>query len=171
MVPPGIEFDIGSQLFPLLAEQGLPFFAQSRHFNWIDIGRVSDYWSVCQRVLRGEVAQMDMPGTEVRPGVWVGLNTKIDWDTVEISGPVYIGSGSCIEAGVKIIGPTWIGHGSRLRKNSTVVRSVLFEYTRLNEGATFNEVIASPVYCVDRHGKTTYQGDEATSLRWGDARA
>jgi len=24
---------------------------------------------------------------------------------------------------------------------------------------------------VDRNGKTTYQGDESTSLRWGDARA
>ena len=171
LVPQGKEFDIGSQLFPMLVDKGLPFYAQSRYFNWIDIGRVTDYWSVCQRVLRGEVAQMDMPGTEVRPGVWVGLNTKVDWDSVKITGPVYIGSGSCIEAGVTIEGPTWIGHGSRLRKNSKVVRSVLFEYTRLSEGAEFNEVVASPNYCVDRHGNTTYQGDEATTLRWGDARA
>ena len=171
LIPPGREFDIGSQLFPMMAEQGLPFYAQSRHFNWIDIGRVSDYWHVCQRVLRGEIAQMDMPGKEIRPGVWVGLNTSIDWDTVKITGPVYIGSGSCIEPGVTIEGPAWIGHGSRLRQNSKVVRSVLFEYTRLSEGATFNEVVASPQYCVDRQGKTTYQGDESTNLRWGDARA
>lgn len=33
------------------------------------------------------------------------------------------------------------------------------------------DVVASPLYCVDRHGKTTYQGDESTNLRWGDARA
>ncbi|MDE2401350.1 MAG: NDP-sugar synthase [Burkholderiales bacterium] len=171
LVPPGREFDIGSDLFPLLVAQGLPFFAQSRHFNWIDIGRVSDYWSVWQRVLRGEIAEMNMPGKEVRPGVWVGLNTRIDWDTVKISGPAYIGAGTCIESGVTIDGPTWIGHGCRLRKNSTVVRSVLFEYTRLSEGALFDEVIASPLYCVDRHGKTTYQGEETTNLRWGDSRA
>ncbi|HYR25351.1 MAG TPA: NDP-sugar synthase, partial [Aquabacterium sp.] len=61
--------------------------------------------------------------------------------------------------------------GCRLRRGSKVVRSVLFEYTRLSENATFHEVIASPQYVVDRHGKTTYQGDEATALRWGDARA
>src|SRR5690606_36045650 len=102
LVPPQLEFDIGSQLFPLMAEKGLPFFVQSRHFNWIDIGRVSDYWSVCQRVLRGEVADMEMPGKQVRPGVWVGLNTNVDWDSVNIDGPVYIGSGSCIEPGVTI---------------------------------------------------------------------
>jgi mannose-1-phosphate guanylyltransferase len=170
MIPPGREFDIGSQLFPMLVEQGKPFFAQRRHFNWIDIGRVSDYWAVCQRVLSGEIAQMDMPGKEVRPGVWVGLNTRIDWDTVDIKGPVYIGSSSCIEPGVTIEGPAWIGHGCRLREGSKVVRSVLFEYTRLSEGSTFDEVVASPQYCVDRHGHTTYQGDESTNLRWGDAR-
>ena len=50
---------------PLLVERNLPFYAQTRHFSWIDIGRVSDYWAVCQRVLRGEIAQMDMPGHEV----------------------------------------------------------------------------------------------------------
>ena len=46
-------------------EKGLPFYAQSRHFNWIDIGRGADYWAVCQRVLAGEVAQMDMPGNMI----------------------------------------------------------------------------------------------------------
>jgi mannose-1-phosphate guanylyltransferase len=35
----------------------------------------------------------------------------------------------------------------------------------------FDEVVASPVYCVDRQGHTIYQGDESTSMRWGDARA
>jgi mannose-1-phosphate guanylyltransferase len=171
LIPPGREFDIGSELFPMLVEKNLPFYAQSRFFNWIDIGRVADYWAVCQRVLRGEVAQMDMPGREVRPGVWVGLNTSIDWDSVNITGPVYIGSGSRVEAGVSIEGPAWIGHGSLLRANSRVTRSVLFEYTRLSEGAVFDEVVASPVYCVDRQGRTTYQGDESTGMRWGDARA
>ena len=171
MVPPDEVFDIGSQLFPLMAEQGLPFYVQSRYFNWIDIGRVTDYWAVCQRVLRGEVAQMDMPGTEVRPGVWVGLNTRVDWDSVNITGPVYIGSGVRVEAGATIEGPAWLGHGCVLRKNSRLVRSILFDYTRLSEGATFEDMIASPQYCVDRHGNTTYPGDEATALRWGDARA
>jgi mannose-1-phosphate guanylyltransferase len=151
-------------------QEGLPFYAQSRFFNWIDIGRVADYWAVCQRVLRGEVAQMDMPGTEVRPGVWVGLNTRVDWDSVHIDGPVYIGSGTCIEAGVRIQGPTWIGHGSLLRAGSRVTRSVLFEYTRLGAGEHFNEVVASPQYCVDRLGHTLYQGDETATVKWGDAR-
>lgn len=171
MIPPGQEFDIGSQLFPMLVEQNLPFFAQKRFFNWIDIGRLTDYWSVLQRVLRGEVAQMDMPGREIRPGVWVGLNTSIAWDSVQIVGPVYVGSSVRIDPGVSVIGPAWIGHGSHLRPGSRVEQSILFDYTRLGEGQTFKEKIISPQYCVDRSGAALYAGDETVKLRWGDARA
>lgn len=69
-LPSGQVYDIGSQLFPQLVADKLPVFAQNRFFNWIDIGRVSDYWSVLQRVLRGGVAEVYMPGHEIRPGWW-----------------------------------------------------------------------------------------------------
>jgi len=170
LIPPNETFDIGSQLFPLLVEKGLPFYAQNRFYNWIDIGRVSDYWEVLQRVLRGEISFMEMPGKEVRPGIWVGLNTKIDWDNVKIEGPVYIDSGTQIDAGAEIIGPCWISHGSHIHKNAKVIRSVLFEYTRISEGMTFQDMIVSPTYCVDRTGETYYVNDDSCSLRWGEAR-
>ncbi len=171
LIPSNTVYDIGSQLFPQLVERHLPFFAQKHQFNWIDIGRVSDYWSVLQRVLRGEVAEMNMPGKQVRPGVWVGLNTSVDWDQVTIEGPVYIGSNVRIEPGVTIIGPAWIGHGCHVRAGAQLVHSILFEYTRIPENMRMIDVIVSPQYCVNRHGHTLYRGDETSDLRWGDARA
>ena len=171
LVPPDCNFDIGSQLFPLLAEKELPFFVQNRFFNWIDIGRVSDYWSVLQRVLRGDVAHMDIPGREVRPRVCVGLNTRVDFDKVTIEGPVYIGSSVQIEPGARTIGPAWIGHGSHIRAGATVTRCVLFEYTRIGQDMEFSEMIVSPGYCVDNRGGTVYRGDDNCKLRWSDARA
>ncbi len=171
LIPPGVVYDIGSQLFPQLVESKAPFFAQKRFFNWIDIGRVSDYWAVLQRVLRGEVAQMNMPGREVKPGIWVGLNTQIPWDQVTIEGPVYIGSSVRVEPGASIIGPSWIGHGCHIRSGAKVVRSILFEYTRIAADMTFKEMIISPTYCVDQSGDTLYRGDETAQLRWGDSRA
>lgn len=170
LIPKGVEFDIGSQLFPMLVEKGLPFYAQKRFYHWIDIGRISDYWEVLQRVLRGEISYMEMPGKEVKPGVWVGLNTKIDWDNVKIEGPVYIDSSTRIDAGAEVIGPCWISHGSHIRENAKVVRSILFEYTRISAGQAFNEMIVSPTYCVDRAGNTYYIGDDQCSHRWGDSR-
>ena len=171
LIPRGVEFDIGSQLFPLLVKEGLPFYAQKRFYHWIDIGRISDYWEVLQRVLRGEISYMEMPGKEIKPGIWVGLNTKIDWDKVKIEGPVYVDSSVQIDAGAEIIGPCWISHGSHIHKGAKVIRSILFEYTRISEGCTFEEMIVSPSYCVNRTGETFYIGDDRCTHRWGDARA
>jgi mannose-1-phosphate guanylyltransferase len=152
LIPSGEVFDIGSQLFPLMAEKGLAFYAQKHDFQWLDIGSVTDYWSVLQSVLTGEVPGMDVPGTQIRDGVWVGLNTRVEWEGTTIEGPVYIGAGCHIEAGSKIIGPTWIGHGSHICAGAEVTRSILFEYTRVLPDAELSEVIVCADYSADREG-------------------
>ncbi|HEY1147703.1 MAG TPA: NDP-sugar synthase [Pseudoduganella sp.] len=170
LIPSGRVFDIGSELFPLMAEKGMAFYSQTRKFNWIDIGSVKDYWEVLQGVLMGEVANMNVPGVQVADGLWVGLNTSIDWeDGTKIVGPVYIGSGSKVDAGATIIGPTWIGHGSHICAGAKVVRSVLFEYTRVLPDVTLDELIVFKDYSVDRVGEmkhiSQYESDE-----WANAR-
>jgi mannose-1-phosphate guanylyltransferase len=170
LIPTDVVYDIGSQLFPTLVEMQKPFYVQDHSFHWIDIGRVSDYWNVLQRVLRGGIPNMRMPGREVRPGIWVGLNVAIPWDLVSIEGPVYIGSSVRIEPGAVIKGPSWIGHGCVIKADARVDKSILFEYTRVAAGMQFIDMIVSRQYCVDRHGHTLYRGDDATLLRWGDAR-
>ncbi|PIR09540.1 MAG: mannose-1-phosphate guanyltransferase, partial [Gallionellaceae bacterium CG11_big_fil_rev_8_21_14_0_20_60_62] len=118
-----------------------------------------------------EVAHMQMPGTEIKPGIWVGINTRIDWDHVRIEGPVYIDSGVSIEAGAEIIGPTWVTRGSQVCRDAKVIRSILLQYTRISPGMTFEEAIVSPDYYVEhKTGETYYLGDDRTPLRWGDAR-
>jgi mannose-1-phosphate guanylyltransferase len=169
LIPSGVEFDIGSQLFPLLAEKGMPFYAQGRPFNWLDIGSVSDYWEVLQNVLTGEVNHMDVPGIQIEPGLWTGLNTSIDWRGTTIKGPVYIGSGVKIEAGATIVGPTWIGHGSHICEGAEVVRSVLFEYTRVLNDVTLHEMIVFKDYSIDRAGEMKHSSDYSSS-EWLNAR-
>lgn len=170
LVPSGCSFDIGSELFPKLVAGDFPFYVQNRFFNWIDIGRLSDYWTVSQRVLSGEVAGMSMPGNEVRPGIWVGLNTSIDWEKSEIVGPVYIGSNVCIEPGASIIGPAWIGHGSHIRAGARLERCIVSEYVRIGADQKMCDMVVSSQYCVERDGKTHYLGEEDSLHRWGDSR-
>jgi mannose-1-phosphate guanylyltransferase len=169
LIPSGVPFDIGSQLFPLMAEKGMPFYAQRRPFNWLDIGSVVDYWEVLQNVLTGEVNNMDVPGIQIEPGLWVGLNTSIDWNGTTIEGPVYIGSGVKIEAGVTIVGPTWIGHGSHICEGAEIVRSVLFEYTRVLDNVTLHETIVFKDYSIDRAGEMKHVS-EYESEEWLNAR-
>lgn len=169
MIPCGCQFDIGSDLFPLLVEKGVPFFAQKKFFNWIDIGNITDFWAILQRVLMGEVAEMDIPGQQIRDGLWVGLNTHIDWKDTVIEGPVYLGSGVRIEAGSRIIGPTWIGHGSQIGAGSDIIRSVLFEYTRIAPDVHLQDMIVFNNYSVNREGKMRHVSEYTTKF-WSDAR-
>ncbi|MDH5535494.1 MAG: NDP-sugar synthase, partial [Betaproteobacteria bacterium] len=128
MIPRGRPFDIGSELFPLLVERGVDFYAQLHSFNWIDIGKVSDYWRVIMSMMRRPAAGLSMPGHQSIEGIWTGLNTSIDWRGTSIRGPVYIGSGARIEAGCRIEGPVWIGHGCHVGAGARVSQCVLFEY-------------------------------------------
>ena len=157
-IPAGQSFDIGSELFPLLVARGLPLYAQKRFFNWVDIGQIPDYWAALQRVMMGEVAEMEIPGTQIRDGVWVGLNTRIA-DQCTITGPVYIGSNCRIAPGSEIVGPTWIGHGCDIGENARIVKSILFEYARAPKDSTLTEVIVSGNYCVDRYGHSLEEGE------------
>lgn len=169
MIPSDGSFDIGSDLFPLLVEKGVPFYAQTRPFNWIDIGSVKDYWEVLQSVLMGHVAHLEVPGIMIEDGIWVGLNTNINWEGTRIEGPVYIGGGTRIEAGVTIVGPTWIGHGSHLCSGASVTRSVLFEYTRVMPDVALEEMIVFKDYSVNRVGEMRHVS-EYTKDEFGNAR-
>lgn len=169
LIPPDTSFDIGSELFPLLIERNLPFYAQNHAFNWTDIGTVRDYWSVLQNVMHGNIVQMEMPGKQISNGVWCGLNTRIDWEGTCIRGPVYIGSGVQIESGCTIIGPVWIGHGSHLCSGSRVERSVLFEYTRVRPLAHLSDVVVFKDYLVNRYGNMRLSSDIGWA-GWGNAR-
>ena len=168
LIPRGINYDIGSELFPLILERGLSFHAIDIPFNWIDIGQLSDYWEASQQLMRGKLQGVSMPGTEVLPRIWTGLNVDVDWDHVRIEGPVYIGSASRIEANCEIIGPTWIGHGCHLEDGTRISRSILFDYSRIGTGGRVMDALVFGRNCVDRDGRPQQHEGE---LDWvGDAR-
>jgi mannose-1-phosphate guanylyltransferase len=162
-VPSGKEYDIGSDLFPQLVKAGAPFYAIAMDFQWVDIGKVPDYWQAIQDVLQGQVKNVKIPGREVLPGVFTGLNVSVDWDNVEITGPVYIGGMSCIEGGTKIIGPTMIGPNCHLCTGAVVERSVIFEYSRLADVRLVDKLVFGR-YCVDKTGATIDL--QAAALDW-----
>ncbi len=153
LIPSGEQYDIGGDLFPKIVEKGLPFHAIDLPFNWIDIGRISDYWEANQKIMHGDLRTIPMPGTEIKPGIWVGLNTNVDWEDCEIQGPVYIGSGTRIEAGAMIVGPTWIGHGCHIRKGARISKSIIFEYTRIGSASIVKDSVAFGRFFVDKDGK------------------
>lgn len=163
-IPPGVEFDIGSQLFPKLVEDNAPFYGVPMDFQWIDIGKVPDYWQAIRSVLSGAVKNVPIPGNEVAPGIYTGLNVNVNWDKVNIQGPVYIGGMTCIEDGAKIIGPTMIGPSCCICSGATVDNSVIFEYSRIGPGALLANKLVFGRYCVDKTGAAV--DVQAAALDW-----
>lgn len=163
-IPSNQKYDIGGDLFPRLVEMKAPFYAVSMNFEWVDIGKVPDYWHAIRGVLLGEVKNVPIPGKQVRPGVYTGLNVAVNWDKVDITGPVYIGAMTRIEDGAKIVGPTMIGPNCWICKGATVSNSVIFEYSRLGPGVRLQDKLVFGRYCVDKNG--TAIDVQAAALDW-----
>ncbi len=151
-IPAGTAFDIGGQLFPRLASLGLPFYGVALPFSWIDIGSTPDYWQATQMILRGEF-KIDMPGRELAPGIWGGINLAVDLSRTDIQGPVYIGSSTAIEPGATVIGPTAIGRNCLVQAGARINACVVHDYTRVSGFAEVSEKIVSGRFCVDRYGR------------------
>jgi len=163
-IPPNKEFDLGGDLFPQLVEKGAPFYAVSMDFEWVDIGKVPDYWHAIRGVLTGEIKNVAVPGTEVAPGVYTGLNVAVNWDKVDVQGPVYIGGMTRIEDGATIIGPAMIGPNCWVCRDATVDNSVIFEYSRLGPGVRLVDKLVFGRYCVDKNGASIDL--QAAALDW-----
>jgi mannose-1-phosphate guanylyltransferase len=151
-IPSKEVYDIGGDLFPKLVEMGAPFYGIPMDFQWVDIGRVPDYWHAIRSVLSGEVKNVSVPGREVAPGVYAGLNVSVNWDKVDIQGPVYIGGMTKIEDGARIIGPSMIGPNCWICGGATVDNSVIFEYSRLGPNVRLVDKLVYGRYCVDKTG-------------------
>ncbi len=163
-IPSNQEYDIGSQLFPKLVEMGAPFYGLTMDFEWIDIGKVPDYWQAVRGVLDGTIKNVSIPGHERFPGIYTGLNVAVNWDKVTIQGPVYIGGMTKIEDGATIIGPTMIGPNCHICGGAVVDNCVIFEYSRLGSDVRLVDKLVFGRYCVDKTGTTIDL--KAAALDW-----
>ncbi|MFN6339910.1 MAG: sugar phosphate nucleotidyltransferase [Cyanobacteriota bacterium] len=151
-IPSGEPFDIGSDLFPRLVSAGAAFYALPMEFEWVDIGKVPDYWQAIRSVLQGDVRQVQIPGIEVKPGIYTGLNVAANWDKINVQGPIYVGGMTKIEDGATIIGPAMIGPSCHICEGATIDNSIIFDYSRIGPGVNLLEKLVYGRYCVDRNG-------------------
>ena len=169
-IPSGQEYDIGGQLFPSLIQKGVPVYSVAQPFQWVDIGSVADFWHATRLALGGQVRGYRLPGVEISPGVRVGLGIRADWSKIQVSGPVYIGSGTAIGDGAVIEGPTVIGPNCVIEAGAQVRASILGDYTRVASVASLNENIVFAGKLIDPHGEVVDIEDADIGWLLDDAR-
>jgi len=171
MIPSGVAYDIGGELFPKLAEEGKGLYGATIPFQWLDIGQVGDYYRVIQMALKGDIHGLKAPGTEVAPGIWFGLNVRADVSACDITPPVYVGGSATLEPGCRIAGPTMIGPGCVVESGACVEKSVVFDYTRIGASAELREMMICGGYAVDASGTVIDLAKSAIDWVISDARS
>lgn len=169
-IPSATEFDIGSQLFPLLIEKGVPFYAMESQFDWIDVGNVDDYVSSNFSVLNGSSPLIEMPGTEVKPGVFVGSNVALNGSLPMIEGPVYIGAGSTIKTGAIIKGPAIIGANSVIEAQTFMEGIITSSYTHIRQDCRIVDKVIFEGWLISREGPAQKLSETMLAKHVGDVR-
>lgn len=129
-------------LFPLLLEKKLPVYGFPSSGYWLDIGSPEKYLQAHHDLLEGQMnlGELKVKGEQLRPGVFVGTNTKISNQAI-IFGPVLIGNNCVLEENSTVIGPTTIGDNSYLSSGSRLEASILFAGCRLEPSAVVKQSV------------------------------
>lgn len=153
-IPKDQEYDIGSELFPLLVDKGIRFYATNMEFQWLDVGNISDIWGVTREILNGKVPGYPIPGTQVNPGIWVGINTVFDPERCHITPPVMIRNGCEIENGTTITGPAVIGANCKVESGAVIKHSLISDYIHISSSAYVDNKTVFGDYFISHDGFT-----------------
>jgi mannose-1-phosphate guanylyltransferase len=124
--------DWAMDVYPKLLEQDVSFYGHEFPEYWNDVGSLEEYRQGNFDALAGAV-QTDMPAT---------TNGRMVPDTAEVEGPVFIGEGCEIAAGVRLTGPVVIGEGARIGENAALRDTIVWPRTEVDPGTVLIGAIA-----------------------------
>jgi len=112
--------DWAMDVFPALLENDVPFYSHEIEAYWNDVGNIDELRQANLDALHGEV-EVDPGAPEISPGI----RSASPLEGAEVEGPVLVGSGVELGAGVRIQGPAIIGDGCRIGAGAWVRDSIL----------------------------------------------
>jgi mannose-1-phosphate guanylyltransferase/phosphomannomutase len=135
-IPEGQEYDFSEELFPKLLEEERAVYGYTTESYWEDIGNLEQYMGAQRDVLDGKVQGVRPPGEELREGVYVGHNTRVDVEQLE--GPVVLGDNVWVSPGVyvgsySVVAPdVSVGEGASITGSTVDKGSFVGEEAELN---------------------------------------
>ncbi len=138
-IPRGQAYDWSRDVFPQLLAEGLPLAGTALHAYWNDIGSLAELRRGQQHALEGAV-RVELPGSELKPGVWAGPNVRIAEGAV-VEGPALLGAGCRIERGALIQSGSVLGERSVIQAGACVSQAILGARCRVGAGAVIREAI------------------------------
>ncbi len=134
LIPESQFFDFGRHLFPLLAKEGVPFYGFCHDYYWNDVGELDEYRKGNFDALMGKV-KVDIPGTLVSKGIWVGKGCIIE-EGVTLSPPICIGDNCVIKRNAKLFGPLVIGNETVVGEGAVFYKGIKWNNGYIGRDAT-----------------------------------
>lgn len=153
-VPKDTPFDFSNDLFPTLLKEHRPLFGYTARGYWCDIGNLSQYRQTQFDMLDGKV-EVNIKGTQVAPGIWVGSNVKVD--VSKIKGPCYIADNCKIHAHIQLGEYTILGENNNLRTNLSIKRTVVWNNNYIAQGAELRGTTVCN-YCTVKQNVALFEG-------------
>jgi len=145
----GNNYDFSRDIFPFMLRDGKPLYGHVTGGYWSDIGNLQQYVQANYDALSGAV-RVEIPGTEIRPGVWVGENARIA-ASAHVHGPVCIGRNVTVEPGAVVEELTSIGSSSIVEENARLHRTIAWEDVYVGENSSLTGcTLADRVIVKDR---------------------
>src|SRR5581483_4406666 len=130
----GKAYDFSRDIFPAMMRDGRAIYGHVAGGYWSDIGNLQQYMQANYDALTRAV-RVDIPGSEIRPGVWAAENARISPDAY-VHGPVCLGRNVTIEAGAVVEELTSLGASSIVAANARLHRTIGWEDVYVGEGAS-----------------------------------
>ena len=138
-IPSGKVYDFGHELWPKLLKMKKPIFAYETGAYWTDIGNLDEYRR-CQIDSLERRVHINVPGTEIRKGVWVEVGTVIDPRAL-LRAPCLIGKGCLIEAEAQIGPCTVVGDRARVASQAVLKNCILYDNVTVGKNVHLSNCI------------------------------
>jgi mannose-1-phosphate guanylyltransferase len=140
-IPAGEFDDFGTRLLPDLLRKRLPYHIYRVDEYWNDVGSLKELVQGNVDALESKV-DVEIPGLEIRPGVWVDERTLLP-ASARLEPPLVIGQDCDIGEGAVIEGPAVIGDGCALGPRAHLARTLLLGNARVPAGSLLVEGIVA----------------------------
>ncbi|MFH1369547.1 MAG: NDP-sugar synthase [Elusimicrobiota bacterium] len=138
-IPKNKFYDFGLQLWPDLLKRRKRIFGYLMSEYWTDVGNLTEYKRGVRDALDGKL-KLDIPGEQVRPGIWIGKGTRIE-KGAKLKPPCVIGRYCFIGNNAIINQYTTIGNHSRIGKGANIKNSILWERVNVSKNVNLDSCI------------------------------
>lgn len=138
-IPRNRFYDFGMQVWPDLLKKKQRIFGYIMEEYWTDVGNLAEYRRGVKDALDGKL-KVNMPGEQVRPGIWIGEGTKIA-KGAKLKAPCVIGRYCSIGKNAIIDRYTTIGNSSRIGNGAAIKNSILWEKVNVAKNVNLDNCI------------------------------